>query len=377
MGCSSEHQKQTNSIAVNIDLDETIENQDINSLFRYSHFIPLETAHNVKISQVSKTQIIDNKIYILDRKQSVIFVFNIDGAFLFKINKRGRARDEYLSISDFEVGKNGSIYVNDDSLGYIIVYDKSGNFQKRIRCPQRVWSFKILNNNIFACNLGNGLGVLDEIPTYFNYLCFNDKGEVLYQDVAFNKSLLGNKFLNGSYNSLFYLYNDNIYMSSMLNNSIYKISKENGDIEQCVVYTMNKQSLLKVEDSKKDVSTYLANLRNGTLASSIYDFYCFENGTMVYYNYQYRSYTTVTSLSGDILYSGRTVADECGMLDTFTPYLDSDNTGYAIKAVAADRILTRLEYLKKNNVENRHLDKIAGQIANDSNPVLIFYNWVH
>lgn len=377
LGCSPTQQELNSYITANIDIDKTVENQDINSLFRYSHFVALETLDNIKISQVSKTQIINNKIYILDIKQSAIFVFNMDGSFIFKISKKGRARDEYLSISDFEVDKDGSIYVNDDSLGYINVYDESGNIQKRIKCPRRVWSFKILRNNIFACNLGNGFGVVDETPTNFNYFCFSDQGGVQHQDVPFNEELLGNKFINGNYGSSFYLYRDNIYMGSMLNNSIYQIDIDNGDIEPRIVYTMNSQALPKVDDSKKYVTTYLSNLRKGTQPSSIYNFYCFKNGMMVSFTYQYRLHTTVTSLSGDILYSGRIVADECNMIAAFTPYLDSDNTGYAIKEVSTDRILMRLEYLKKNNVENHQLNQIADQITNDSNPVLFFYNWVY
>jgi hypothetical protein len=71
-------------------------------------YIPLQTTESSLISRfVLKIVSIDKRIYIMNSGVGgEILCFDIDGKFLFKINKTGRGPDEFLSITDFDVSSD-------------------------------------------------------------------------------------------------------------------------------------------------------------------------------------------------------------------------------------------------------------------------------
>ena len=71
--------------------------------------LPLETTKDNLIGNINKVQIIDTCIYVLDKEQATIFVFNTEGKYLNKICRQGRAPEEYLGLSDFMV-YNADVY---------------------------------------------------------------------------------------------------------------------------------------------------------------------------------------------------------------------------------------------------------------------------
>lgn len=53
--------------------------------------LPLETTKDNLIGNINKVQIIDTCIYVLDKEQATIFVFNTEGKYLNKICRQGRS----------------------------------------------------------------------------------------------------------------------------------------------------------------------------------------------------------------------------------------------------------------------------------------------
>lgn len=71
-------------------------------------YIPLQTTDSSLIGGVvNKIVTTDNSIYILNN--NVILCFDIDGKFLFKLDKQGRGPEEYMYISDFDVSSDNKI----------------------------------------------------------------------------------------------------------------------------------------------------------------------------------------------------------------------------------------------------------------------------
>lgn len=90
-------------------------------------YIPLETRSECLMSSIRKILVKDNKIYILDNDvANSIFVFSLEGKFIYKINKPGKGPGEYVSLSDFDVDNFGNIFVNDQMSRKIIKYSNSG-----------------------------------------------------------------------------------------------------------------------------------------------------------------------------------------------------------------------------------------------------------
>lgn len=72
-------------------------------------FIPLETTDNCLFGDISVVDIVDDKIYIVDREGNHLFVFDLSGKFITQIGKRGNGPGEYMSISNLHIDKEKQI----------------------------------------------------------------------------------------------------------------------------------------------------------------------------------------------------------------------------------------------------------------------------
>lgn len=123
-GCISCAEKTENSDIEIIDIKLKQMHEVISdSIIRDLMLIPLETNKNCLITHVDKIKKYEDKIYILDRKEGKILIFNLSGDFLGKVSHKGKGFGEYLLISDFDVHpQKNHIYILDGMTGKILVY---------------------------------------------------------------------------------------------------------------------------------------------------------------------------------------------------------------------------------------------------------------
>ena len=110
-------------IIINADKQDNIAQNIID--FEY---IKLQTNSKCLISNLDKVICKGNKIYILDSRAQSLFIFNMKGDFLFKIDKSGRGVGEYNYLMDFDVDEAGNIYCLDLSKNTVLKYDNIGRF---------------------------------------------------------------------------------------------------------------------------------------------------------------------------------------------------------------------------------------------------------
>ncbi|MCH7414377.1 6-bladed beta-propeller [Belliella sp. R4-6] len=110
-----------------VDLNHQDELSDRNNLDSLS-IIRLETSKECLIGNINKIEILDNRIYILDKfKSRSLFCFKLSGEFEFKINNLGDGPGEFTLPEDFSViDQEISIYDNFRKMK--INYDLNGNF---------------------------------------------------------------------------------------------------------------------------------------------------------------------------------------------------------------------------------------------------------
>lgn len=83
------------SLTVNEEVDTitaSIEQEDEISLFDFVsqvRLIPLETTDSSLVAHITKIITSKDKIFIYDRIQNQIFIFNREGQFISKINRKG------------------------------------------------------------------------------------------------------------------------------------------------------------------------------------------------------------------------------------------------------------------------------------------------
>lgn len=129
--CNSKHNLKTSSNSnTNVqifNLENFTDELSDSLIIKELKYIPLETRDECLMSSVQKILVVDNKIYILDNDvANSIFVFSIEGKFIYKINKQGKGPGEYLSVTDFDVDNFGNIFVNDQMSRKIIKYSDNG-----------------------------------------------------------------------------------------------------------------------------------------------------------------------------------------------------------------------------------------------------------
>ena len=191
------------------------------SLFDYfSHIevIPLETRRDVLIGARSKVIYHIDRYYVLCEQQNAVLVFDDDGMFVYKIDKRGRGPGEYNLLYDIIINPMTGNLDLLDPWGYILSYDLSGNHIKT--------SDKITDTEIRAIHK---LGALDEniyvlISNYHTHkIVYYDieKMEFLHQEYEENVAMgtIGNV-------SPFYEYRGQWYFYRTFDNDTYLLGSE-------------------------------------------------------------------------------------------------------------------------------------------------------
>ena len=103
--CTNVTLVQENSKTINIDVAESIKFFDADKLLdTIGHeIIVLDTVNNSFIGHVNKLFVTEDKLYIWDRDDKTIFIYDSDGKYLSRIASQGRAKNEYVDIDDFYV----------------------------------------------------------------------------------------------------------------------------------------------------------------------------------------------------------------------------------------------------------------------------------
>jgi hypothetical protein len=132
ISCSNSDQKINK---INIET-KRIESIDSNKLISEIEVIPLETNDTSLISGIRKMIYWNNELFIFDRNQKQIMLFDIKGNFIRKLQRVGRGPGEYLDISDFAINPfNNNIEFVD---GYnLYVYNNEFVFIEKVQIPKK------------------------------------------------------------------------------------------------------------------------------------------------------------------------------------------------------------------------------------------------
>jgi hypothetical protein len=215
-----------NANPINIKIRGDINNSlQIDSIFRDIKTIPLETKSACLVSYINKVMFYEDKIFILDDKQKLL-VFNINGKFLYQIGKIGRGPGENTQQKDFDIDKNGNIYLLDYQR--IQKYNINGAFLKsypfhfsknnEIICVP--YQLAIKNDSNF-CIWGGSLGK-DFFPDrdFFAMYEMSKEGKITHKYFPVKYNISGNSNIFNRYRDLTLI--DPIFGSNL----IYSISSD-------------------------------------------------------------------------------------------------------------------------------------------------------
>jgi hypothetical protein len=125
---SSDNGSNRNANCTNIEVAGNINRLlQIDSIFSGFTAIPLETRIECLMIQILIIRIQKGKMFLQDKRKS-LFVFDTNGKFLHGIGKMGKGPGEYFELRNFDIDKNGNIYILD--FRKILMYNNNGAFIK-------------------------------------------------------------------------------------------------------------------------------------------------------------------------------------------------------------------------------------------------------
>ncbi len=113
--CGNRSTKETSNLGSAIKIDLLSEPRStVKKLSDFAvnvEYVPLQTTENSMIGEfVLKIVNVDKRIYIQNSGiKSEILCFDIDGKFLYKIEKKGRGPEEYISVEDFDISSDNKL----------------------------------------------------------------------------------------------------------------------------------------------------------------------------------------------------------------------------------------------------------------------------
>ena len=119
-------------------------------MFSDVRLVTLETTSESLISQIRQIAYHQSRFYILDSQQQMIFCFDENGKFIFRIAAQGNGPGEYNYLTDINVdAQKGQLMLLDPAVARVHYYDLDGNFLQTVR----IITEKVMGlNRTFAIN---------------------------------------------------------------------------------------------------------------------------------------------------------------------------------------------------------------------------------
>jgi hypothetical protein len=327
--------------------------------------VQLETIERSLIGEISKLFVTNDRIFVLDSDISQgLFVFNIQGKFLFSINKRGQGPGDFYSINDFFVDsllRQISIY--DTNLRRIHFYDWNGKFI-RSHDLSKFWfhSCYPVNENTYALNFTSRAININN----FHLLLINKENTIVYR---YKKLITDFGFTSNNHIAFYCGYQKNYYVAEDCD-TIFEISSNGIESGLCVNFGKNKlpknffKELSRSTHAEKLLSSnYCYGIRDICETSEMISFqYLFgSQGRASFFNKEtHKTYNGVQYFPPPMassdeffigIYDAEMVLGMFGLIDTYP-----DEYNGWLSAMVGEENLSLL-----NNVKE------------DDNPLVVFY----
>lgn len=185
--------------------------------FESVKLVPLETNEFSLIRSIDRIATDDKNLFIFDKTLSTLFIFDISGKYVDKIDDKGNGPGQYVLLYDFSLDKiNKQLILYGDPLRKLLYFNYQGEFvrEKKIEGSNGVKEFSSSDEDIYMLNY-------EEINSTC-YLEKRNKKSLKFEDCLLQKSNIEDfsKYYKG--NSLTSS-NNFINVTRRFDNNIYRI----------------------------------------------------------------------------------------------------------------------------------------------------------
>lgn len=215
--CSKDIKRDDQGIPV---LSGDIDQQSVglSELFNKIEVLPIETSDSCLLIDITKIATFDNKLFVFDRKQSAVIIFDNEGRFIQKLDKKGQGPDEYTMIYDFYIDTCQYSINMLSPFGALYSYDKDMQLIKKVYLPDGIPNFQQVNYID-----SSRIAVWSTMTETENAISIIDKNNGKPITGFWKENLIINSF-NSSGN--FYSYENQLYFAPVLLNDVFLITPD-------------------------------------------------------------------------------------------------------------------------------------------------------
>ena len=334
----------------------------LSGVFSDVELVKLETTDNSLLSMISKSYLGDSLIFISSAHE--LFLFKRSGEFVNKISRIGNGPEEYVRLSDFDVNEAmGEVYILDKSQQRIVVYNYDGEYLNTY--PVGFWAIKVIkerNDELFLYS-GN-----EESPSNdykINIMKTSSINDKLFQIDNRKKSYL---HVNSTQN--FYWNDGMLYFFEAFNDTIYNLTK--GAPHYYISYDGATPDSFFDRDFQNIMSffqefnkaNYVNSTYNAFESDDSFFFSCFYSGVKYFnvYNKDGKSCSSFNTITEDVLFNNYKLPF---INDDFNFWINRKNevTYY----ISAQQAIENIDI-----IQNQKIKQIITDLNEDDNPVAIF-----
>lgn len=244
--CCCEQQEKSHTAKYVLDIHDPADIH-INDFIYDIDTIRLEVTEESLMNDIRSMHIMDEKIYILTYKMNTIYIYDIKGNYISKIDDHGNGPNEYTSICSFDIDPiRKRIILADHSSRKIFIYNKEGiqtdvislNFAPCLIAPYKNGFVNIYSGPRLWYTMDN----MENYEVHF----LDERGQLISS--AIEKSVPGNINLDSPF-QIDCLNDGSLLFHPTLGDIIYKID-DNG---VCAYYEFNnfsKYKMMTAEEKK-------------------------------------------------------------------------------------------------------------------------------
>lgn len=209
--------------------------------------IKLETSSDCLIGNITRVQIVGNRIIVYDSPNNQMLVFSSEGNFINRIGRKGQGPNEYTGIHDFFI-KTDKVYIYDFNQGKILEYDLDGRHLSSVSLSGISHIDKIIPLDEGGYITLNTYSNASECPK-FSWLDDEYKVKLKSGVQRLNGSSLNNVFCNKG---------DSLIYWEMMNDTIFSL--KNGDVIPLYRIDFSRYSLPEyLDDINQKIDYYSKN----------------------------------------------------------------------------------------------------------------------
>ncbi|MDR1779344.1 MAG: 6-bladed beta-propeller [Tannerella sp.] len=308
--------------------------------------VALETDDDCLIGDVSKVQLFNGVIYVLDMRSNTLYAFDSAGGYVNKLYRVGQGPGEYLSLTDFEVTGDG-VYVLDISTHKIICHGYDFRLLSEVKFNTLGSSFMMADDGYWLYNEYSGSG--DDFQ-----LSYNKAGELIERH--FPRQTEPNKNYYMASSNVFQKSGGTLYFSPRFGNTIYKAEADSWlPVYELSFADKTYTSEMTISDDDVIENRYIFR-RN---------FYILNSYVVVDYMFNRMRYFVFCDKAAGAVQSGAVHNDLIAGYERFFPRWSSGNS--LIESVEAENVINEFPTLITYGALDGY--KI------DDNPLLVIYKF--